>query len=410
MKGAIKIRGDIMNQLLTDELRKEILSEKETVIHYRRYLHQHPELSFEEYETSQFIFDEMSKLPNVEVSRPTETSVLVKIVGGTPGKKIGLRADIDALPIQEEREDLDFQSTIDGKMHACGHDGHAAILMTATKILANHADKIEGEVYSIFQHAEELPPGGAQELVATGLFNDFDFIYGHHLFSTIPTGLIDIKTGPCTGNSDRYEVTIYGKGGHAAMPHGADDPVIIGGQILEKFQTIISRRLDPLQSGVISNSVFHAGDRTAVNIIPDTAVLAGSVRSFEASARELIRSEMEHIVQTTCESYGASYDFTYTEGYSSVVNDEKATQVVKKIALDLDPNKVIELPPSLGGEDFSAFSDIVPATYAFIGAGNEEKATDYPHHHPKFALDEESFLTGINLFVSIGLNYSRLAE
>lgn len=399
-----------MTELLSNELIESIQLEKETVKQYRRYLHQHPELSFQEYETSQFIFDEMSKLPNVKVTRPTETSVLVKIEGGKPGKKIGLRADIDALPIQEEREDLDFSSTTPGKMHACGHDGHTAILMTATKILAEQAKEIEGEVYSIFQHAEELPPGGAQEMVATGLFDDFDFIYGHHLFSSIETGLIDIKSGPCMGNSDRYEVKIFGKGGHAAMPHEANDPVIIGGQILEKFQTIVSRRLDPLQSGVISNTVFHAGDRTAVNIIPDTAILAGSVRSFEANAREIIQTEMEQIIKTTCETYGASYEFSFNKGYSSVVNNEHTTQIVKKIALDLDPDKVIELPPSLGGEDFYAFADLVPATYAFIGSGNKEKGYDYPHHHPKFALDEESFLTGIKLFVSIGLNYSKLAD
>lgn len=399
-----------MNNLLDTTLLEEIKNHGETVIHYRRHLHQHPELSFQEYMTSQFIYDEMSELPNVEVTRPTKTSVLVRITGSKPGKKIGLRADIDALPIQEERDDLSFTSTIDGKMHACGHDGHTAILMTATKILAEHADQLEGEVYSIFQHAEELPPGGAQEMVDTGLFNDFDFIYGHHLFSTIPTGLIDIKSGPCTGNSDRYTLTIYGKGGHAAMPHGAVDPVIIGGQILEKFQTIVSRQLDPLQSGVISNTLFQAGDRTALNIIPDTAVLGGSVRTFEAKAREIIRTGMEKMIKATCDAYGAEYELEYTKGYSSVINDDYATNIVKDIALDLDPDNVIELPPSLGGEDFYAFSDLVPSTYAFIGSGKEENKTNFPHHHPKFALDEDSFLTGVKMFVSVAMNYSTLSE
>lgn len=399
-----------MNQLLSQEIRNELRNYEETIIHYRRYLHQFPELSFQEYQTSQFIYDEMNQLPNVEVTRPTETSVVVKIFGGKPGKKVGLRADIDALPIQEEQDKFDFKSRIDGKMHACGHDGHTAILMTATKYLAEHAHLLEGNIYSIFQHAEELPPGGAQEMVATGLFNDFDFIYGHHLFSTIPTGLIDIKGGPCTGNSDRYEVIIHGKGGHAAMPHGAVDPVIIGGQILEKFQTIISRKLDPLQSGVISNTVFQAGERTAVNIIPDTAVLAGSVRTFEAQTRELIQTEMERLIKGTCDAYGASYTFEYEEGYSSVVNNLTTTEIIKQIAEDLDSDKVIELPPSLGGEDFYAFSDLVPSTYIFIGAGNKEKGFDYPHHHPKFALDESSFLTGLNMFVSVAMNYSKLSD
>ena len=217
-----------MENLLKKEWLADLATRKEQVIAYRRHLHQHPELSFQEYETSQFIYDEMSKLANVEVTRPTATSVLVKITGAKPGKKIGLRADIDALPVQEQRDELDFRSTVDGKMHACGHDGHTAILMVATQFLAEHADELSGEVYSIFQHAEETPPGGAKEMVATGLFDDFDFIYGHHLFSTIPLGTIDIKPGPNSGNSDLYELTIYGKGGHAAFPHTSIDPIIIG--------------------------------------------------------------------------------------------------------------------------------------------------------------------------------------
>ena len=167
-----------MEKLLKKEWLEELAARKEQVIAYRRHLHQHPELSFQEYETSQFIYDEMSKLENVEVTRPTATSVLVKITGGKPGKKIGLRADIDALPIQEQRDELDFKSVVDGKMHACGHDGHTAVLMVATQFLAEHVNELAGEVYSIFQHAEELPPGGAKEMVATGLFDDFDFIYG----------------------------------------------------------------------------------------------------------------------------------------------------------------------------------------------------------------------------------------
>lgn len=396
-------------ELLTTEWMKDIESRKEQVIEYRRYLHQHPELSFQEYQTSQFIYDEMSNLDNVEVTRPTETSVLVKITGGKPGKKIGLRADIDALPIQEERNELEFKSLNDGIMHACGHDGHTAILMVATQFLAEHAEEIEGEVYSIFQHAEELPPGGAQEMVATGLFNDFDFIYGHHLMSTLPVGTIDIKSGPLTANSDLYELTIHGKGGHAAYPQTSIDPVIIGGQILEKFQTIISRRLQPLHPAVISNTVFHAGDRSGLNVIPDKAFLGGSVRTHHAESRELIKKEMEQMVKATCEAYGASYTFQYHYGYSAVNNNEETTQIVEKIAENVFSGKITHLPPSMGGEDFSAFSDIVPSTFLWIGAGNPEKGYDFPHHHPKFALDEDSFLTGVKLFAAVAMNFSPLS-
>ena len=396
--------------MLKKEWLETINSSKDQVIAYRRYLHQFPEPSFQEYETSHYIYDEMCKLENVEVSRPTETSVLVKITGGKPGKKIGLRADIDALPIQEERPEFDFQSKKDGLMHACGHDGHTAILMVATQFLSEHAEELEGEVYSIFQHAEELPPGGAQEMVATGLFDDFDFIYGHHLFSTLPLGTIDIKTGPNSGNSDLYELKIFGRGGHAAHPHKSIDPVIIGGQILEKLQTIISRKVDPIHAAVISNTVFQAGASNALNIIPDTAYLGGSVRTDDSKVRELVAKEIENVIKSTCDAYGATYELDYTYGYGAIYNDETTTEIVQNIADNLFPGKTIELPLSLGGEDFSAFSDIVPATYVHIGAGNEEKGYDYPHHHPKFAIDEESFLIGVKMFVAVAANYSKLSR
>lgn len=396
--------------VLSNEWLENIEARKDQVIAYRRHLHQYPEPSFQEVETSQFIFDEMSKIENVEVTRPTETSVLVKITGGKPGKKIGLRADIDALPIQEERTELDFMSKKDGLMHACGHDGHTAILMVATQFLAEHAEELEGEIYSIFQHAEELPPGGAQEMVATGIFDDFDFIYGHHLMATQPVGELNIRTGPNSGNSDLYELTIYGKGGHAAFPHGSVDPVIIGGQILEKLQTIISRKIDPTHAAVISNTVFQAGLPNALNIIPDRAFLGGSVRSDSPEIRQLLADEIEKMVKATCEAYGATYELNYIFGYSAVNNDATTTAIVSEIAEDLFPGKAVELPLSLGGEDFSAFTDIVPGTYIWIGAGNQELGYDYPHHHPKFAMDEDSFLIGVKMFVAVAANFSKMSK
>lgn len=399
-----------MYTTLSSNLIETIKDHEQTVLNYRRKLHEFPELSFQEVKTSQFIFDEMSALDNVEVTRPTETSVLVKITGAKPGLKIGLRADIDALPIQEDRPDIPFASHVDGVMHACGHDGHTALLLTATKILSEHTDQLEGEIYSIFQHAEESHPGGAKEMVATGLFDDFDFIYGHHLVSSLDTGLIDVKTGACSGNSDRYEVTIYGKGGHAASPHETIDPVIIGAQIIDKFQTIISRKLDPLASGIISNTVFQAGDPNAKNIIPDSIILGGSVRTFDADVRALIETEMERVIRGTCDSYGATYDFNFRHGYASVINNAETTKLVEKISRDLYPEQIVSLPPFMGGEDFSAFSAIVPSTYLFIGSRNEDLGFDFPHHHPKFGLDENSFLTGITLFVSVAMNYSKLAS
>jgi amidohydrolase len=247
-------------------------------------------------------------------------------------------------------------------------------------------------------------------MVATGLFNDFDFIYGHHLFSTMPLGMIDIKPGPNTGNSDLYELTIFGKGGHAAFPHTSVDPIIIGSQILGKIQTIISRKMDPMHAGVISNTVFQAGARNALNVIPDTAFLGGSVRTNDKGDRLMIAEEIDRAAKTTCEAYGATYQLDYQYGYSAVYNNEATTQIVQDIAEDLFPGQVTQLPPMLGGEDFSAFSDIVPATYIWIGAGNAEKGYDYPHHHPKFALDEDSFVTGVTMFVAVAMKYTEMAE
>lgn len=398
-----------MSELLRKMVLSEIAAKEEQLINYRRHFHQYPELSFQEYKTSQFIYDEMSQLNNVEVTRPTATSVLVKISGYKPGQKIGLRADIDALPIQEER-DFEFKSTIDGVMHACGHDGHAAMLMVATQIISEHADELAGDVYSIFQHAEELQPGGAKELVATGQFDDFAFIYGHHLMTTIPKGIIDVKSGPNTANSDRYTITINGKGGHASQPENCVDPTIIGGQILSQMQTIVSRRLKPQHASVISNTVFQAGNKSGLNIIPDKAYMAGSVRTAEIEDRFIIEDEIEKIVKSVCESYGATYEYEFVYGYSAVVNDEYTTQQVATVVTDLFPNEQAEVPMLMGGEDFSAFSQLVPSTYIFIGCGNSEGHYDYAHHHPKFAIDESVLIKGVQLFVAVALNYTHLTH
>ena len=396
----------MLNNYLSEAWSQELESMQSYIVRHRRWLHRHPELSFKEYKTSQYIYDEMLKLPNVEVIRPTETSVLVKIIGPKAGKKIGLRADIDALPIQEERPDIEFESEVPGVMHACGHDGHASILMAAMKFLANHTDELNGEIYGIFQHAEELPPGGAQEMIATGLFDDFDFFYGHHLFSTLPLGTIDIKPGPNSSNSDLYEITIQGRGGHAAQPENSIDPVIIGSEIIQQLQTIVSRISSPFDPIVISNTVFQAGNAAAMNVIPDSSYLAGSVRTLTDEARQLVQDHMSSIIKGICDAYNVSYTFDFKLGYDSVMNDETTTAGVREIAESLFPNKVTSLAASLGGEDFSAFSRVAPSTYIWIGAGNSEKSYDYPHHHPKFAIDEESFLIGLKMFVAVAKAFS----
>lgn len=378
-------------------LQQQIEKVMEEVVTWRRTMHKHPELSFQEHWTSGYIKSELEKMGNIEISQPTETSVLGIIRGAKPGRKVGLRADIDALAVQEERTDIDFVSKNDGAMHACGHDGHAAILLGAAKVLVQNIDDLHGEVYLIFQHAEEEPPGGAQEMVATGLFDDLDFIYGQHLFTPIPTGKIGITNGPITSNSDTFDLKIQGRGGHASQPENSIDPIVIGGQVLNQFQTIISRIASPLDSAVISTTKFHAG--SAKNIIPDSAMLEGSVRTINDETREMVRERMEKAVKGICDMYGATYEFSFNYGYSAVVNEDDVTDRVRKMATEAFGDKIFEYPLAMGGEDFAAFSRIIPATYAWIGAGNKEKDMEYPHHHPKFGIDEDSFIDGVKMMV-----------
>lgn len=381
---------------------------EDELIEVRRLLHQNPEVSFKEFKTSQYIYDAMIQLEHAEVIRPTPTSVLVKFITNKPGRKIGLRADIDALGIQEERDEFEFKSKNEGVMHACGHDGHTSILMAAAKWFNNHFALLSGEIYCIFQHAEEIPPGGAQEIIATGVLDDLDFIYGQHLLTNIPFGLIDIKPGPNSSNSDLYYLRVKGKGGHASQPNFTVDPVLIGCEIVDAVQHIVSRKLDPLKPAVVSNTLFQAGDVDTLNIIPDSVLLGGSVRTLEDSVSNIIKEEMEQIIAGICQAYGADFDFKYQRGYRSIVNDLKTTKFVKGIAEELFPQKNVELPSTLVGEDFSAYSRMKPSTFAWIGTQTKEGGYDYPHHHPKFALDERALIIGLKMFIAIAVEYTNL--
>lgn len=377
------------------------------LIKYRRYLHQYPELSFEETATRDFITAEMSKLQHATISHPIGNAILVKFITGKPGPKIGLRGDIDALAIEEERDDIDFKSKNPGKMHACGHDAHTAILMMACHYFNDHFDQLTGEVWVIFQHAEELLPGGAQELVATGIFQDLDFIYGHHLWTLLPTGTIDLKDGAVTSNTDIYTAKILGKGGHSSEPQNCIDPVIIAAQIVSQMQTIVARQLAPLEAGVLSNTYIQGGRKNALNVIPNFAEIGGSVRSTTPEMRKLFQKSITKIIQSTCDNFDATCEIDYKLGYSMTNNNLEKTAFVREIANQFPETTVIANPTYLAGEDFSAFAEIIPATFAFIGVGNAEKDCLYPHHHPKFNMDEDGFLLGLQMFVNVVLNYPR---
>lgn len=375
----------------------------ENVIKWRRHLHMHPELSFEEEKTSQFIYDKLLSFGNLEVERPTKTSVIAKLVGKEKGKTLGLRADMDALPIHEET-DLSFKSKVDGKMHACGHDGHTAMLLGAAQILSQNKENIKGEINFIFQHAEEMLPGGAQEMVKAGVIDDVDFVVALHLMSTMPEGKIGITYGPMTSNTDMFDLRISGKGGHASQPENSVDPIAISGQIITNLQHIVSRNLAPSDQAVVSITMLNAG--TANNIIPEYVDIGASVRSYSSEVRKKVHQLIERIVKGITEAHNASYELDYTYGYSSVVNDEKLTKLVEDTVIKEFGIEAVEYSdPIMGGEDFSAFSEKVPGCFVQVGAGNKEKGFDYPHHHPNFGIDEDSLKKGLRILTSFSQDF-----
>ncbi|WP_066399581.1 amidohydrolase [Cytobacillus eiseniae] len=370
---------------------------REKVIEWRRYFHKYPELSFQEEKTAQFVYETLQTFGNLEISRPTKTSVMARLVGQETGKVIALRADMDALPIEEENT-FDYVSQNKGVMHACGHDGHTAMLLGAAKLLTKLKAHIQGEIRFLFQHAEELFPGGAQEMVKAGVLDGVDQVIGIHLCSPIEVGKIGICHGPATSGSDTFDLKILGKGGHSSEPHAAVDPIAIGAQVINNLQHIVSRNLDPLEKLVVSVTKFHSG--TAHNVIPDTAILSGSVRSFHPDIRQQIPGLIERIVKGVTEAHHASFELDYHFGYSSVVNNDRVREIVEETIIDVWGEDTLRtLPALMSGEDFSAFSDQVPGCFIFVGAGNKEKGIIYPHHHPRFTIDEDALEIGVELFV-----------
>lgn len=392
---------------MTQDYLNGINQYKEILIHRRRHLHQYPETSFNEYNTVKYIEDFLETLDHCEVIKPTKTSVIGIFKTGKKGSKIGLRADIDALPIQEEAEGLLYQSQNDGVMHACGHDGHTSMLMTACQWFNDHIELLSGEVYCIFQHAEELPPGGAQEIVDTGILKDLDFIYGQHVYPELEVGQVDIKEGPVTANSDVYKITIYGLGGHASAPHQAINPLNVVSKVIQAFTEIPSQQIDAQESAVVSNTYIQAGNRVSLNIIPDSLELGGNIRTFNNEVAQEVQEQMKKILDGICGYYGASYQFAFEEGARSVHNDPEKTKLIKEIATKRLKKSVISQKPGMFGEDFSAYSNVIPATFVMLGSSNGKVETQYPLHHPKFNLDEDVLMVGLEMFISIAVEFDK---
>ncbi|MFJ7668891.1 M20 family metallopeptidase [Lysinibacillus sp. NPDC097195] len=376
---------------------------KQQVIAWRQHLHMHPELSHQEYQTAQYIYDQLITFPNLEVKRLTETSVCAFLKGTKmdgQGHTILLRADIDALPIEEET-DLPFKSKNPGVMHACGHDAHPAMLLGAAKALAERGTDFNGEIRFVFQHAEEVTPGGAAQLVSLGIADNVDYAFALHVSPDYQVGQFAMKDGKFTAAADDFEIKLYGRGSHASMPEVAIDPLLIGSEIVVALQTIVSRKVPSIHAPVLTVAKFHCG--TALNIIADTAELGGTIRSLDATVRVEVRQHLEKIVNGIASMHGATAEIKWELGCPSVTNDKELTALSRRIATDIvGVEGVQELPaPMFGTEDFADFSEAVPSSMQFIGVHNEDFGEAYPLHHPRFKIDEDALIYGVRYFENI---------
>ena len=334
----------------------------------RRDIHAHPELAFEETRTADLVADLLTQW-GIPIHRGLGKTGVVGIVEGRkPGRAVGLRADMDALPIQESNH-FAHASRHPGKMHACGHDGHTTMLLGAAQYLAGHRD-FDGTIYLIFQPAEEHG-GGAREMMRDGLFERFPMqaVFGLHNMPGIPAGTVALSPGPILASNNEFKLTVRGKGGHAAMPHLAVDPIAVAGQVMQAFQTIISRNKKPLETAVLSITMLHAGD--VPNVIPDSCEMQGTVRAYSAETLDLIERRMREIAEGTAAVFGAQADFEFRRNYPATINHPAETAFAREVLLDMLPaGQVATQVPIMAAEDFSFMLEAVPGCYAFIGNGD----------------------------------------
>ncbi|HEX7065994.1 MAG TPA: M20 family metallopeptidase [Bacillales bacterium] len=373
------------------------------MIEIRRDLHMHPELSFQEKRTAAVIAEYQRQLGLEVQTGVGGNGVVAKLTGGKPGKTVAIRADFDALPI-EEANDVPYKSKNSGVMHACGHDAHTAIALGLSKAFVEYKDELKGNIVFIHQHAEESKPGGARDMIADGCLEGVDVIFATHMENYTSVGNMLYSKSHILAASDEFEIKIKGLGGHAAFPQDTKDALVIGTQLANNLQSIISRRVDPLKSAVVTIGAFRAGETH--NVIPETATMKGTVRSFDEDVRDSISKSIEKITQHTCQMYDAEYEMTYDRGFPATKNDESMTELLVDSAANiLGDENLEEIPPNMGGEDFSYFLQQVPGSYFFTGSANADKGIVHPYHHPKFDIDEDALLNGSKVLAAVTLDY-----
>ncbi len=375
----------------------------EKMVERRRYLHQRPELSFQEQDTSRWVSERLKELGVSVTERVGGNGVVGRIKGAHPGPTVAFRADMDALPIQDEK-DVPYKSRVPKVMHACGHDGHTTMLLGLAEILQSNLDEVRGEVVLLFQHAEEQTPGGAISMIEDRCLDGVEAIFGVHLWTPLPIGQVGVCGGPAMAATDHFEVEIVGEGGHGGFPHQTVDALVVAAKAILDLQLLVSRYVDPLESAVVSVGKLNAG--SSFNVIAERATFEGTVRTLSEEIRSLVEHKMEQIVKGVCEGMGASYNLKYQRGYPPLVNHPEETDVVRRAIEGSDRCTSMEMKPIMGGEDFAYYLQKVPGCFFFVGAGNEDKGAVYPHHHPKFDIDEDALGVGVEALLATYLQYT----
>ena len=373
-------------------------SELQELIDTRRDLHQHPETAFEEVRTSGMVAERLRALGLKVRTGMGRTGVMATVQGGKPGKTVLLRADMDALPIQEEN-DVPYRSQTSGKMHACGHDCHTSILLMAAKQLVKAAPQTKGNVRLCFQPAEEAG-GGALEMIKDGVLEGPkpDAAFGLHVWQDIEVGKIGVTPGPWMAAVDDFTVTLRGRGAHAAAPHQGTDPVLCLAHVIAALQSIVSRSTDPLKEVVVSVTQVRAG--SAFNIIPETAWMNGTVRVFDDTIWAALPGQFERVVKGVAEAFGCRAEIEYHRYNKPTVNDAGMCRFAREAAIELVGEKnVLHDVRTMGGEDFSAFLAEVPGCFIAVGSRNERRGLTWDHHHPRFDVDESCLELGVEVLL-----------
>ena len=390
-----------------DRLKADIAELVPGMVALRRDLHAHPELAFEEVRTCGMVAQRLRSLGLEVQMGVAQTGVVGLLRGGAsqPGAKtIAIRADIDALPLQELNE-IDYRSQVDGKMHACGHDGHTAIALAVATVLSKRRAELNGTVQFLFQPAEERL-SGARPMVEEGAMEGVDGILGLHLISSYPLGRVGVRAGTVFASADRFVVTVHGKGGHAAEPDKAVDPIVIAAHLITALQTLISRETSPFSPAVVTIGIVKAG--TAFNVIPETAVLQGTMRAFSPDHRAQLLRRMQEVTSGIASAMGGSCQVELFDGCPPCTNDVAMTALVHKAAVASVGEQAVDSGEDVrrtASDDMAYFLNAAPGCYFLVGAHNQEKGAAYPHHHPRFNIDEDALPVGVEVLTRAALEF-----